>query len=199
MGNALTVDEQKEIAERAGKEPDVILAFYEAYGRFKQQGKDDVTACRLALRKQQEVYHATYRRKLAEYVAETRQGDYRSRLIALKEQQLGQTFKTKSGIRVRSKIEKIIADFLFEQGIQFVYESIMNLGGFYVMPDFYLTDYNVVLEHFGLEHEDYRQSVESKLRRYRLFKIRVVCTYASDEPDIEEVLTHKLREVGVLA
>src|SRR5438093_863742 len=31
-------------------------------------------------------------------------------------------FKTRSGIRVRSKIEKIIADYFYDRGIAFIYE-----------------------------------------------------------------------------
>jgi len=196
MGLSISVDEQKEIAERTNHDPAVIMSFYEWYGRYKKLHHDDVTACRLALAKQAEVYQATFPQKLAEYLAAIAQ-DYRTRLLVKKKWQSGQVFKTKSGIRVRSKIEKIIADFLFEQGIHFVYEPIANLGGFYLMPDFYLSDFEVVIEHFGMEDQKYQQSAQRKLGRYRQFKIRVVCTYPSDEPDIEEVLARKLREVGV--
>ena len=190
------MEEKKEIAERTSKDPNVIMTFYEWYARYKEQSPDDRTACRLALDKQKEVYQEMYQQKLGEYLAEIRQ-DYHTRLLNLKKWQSGPTFQTKSGIRVRSKIEKIIADFLFDKGIRFSYEPMVNLGGFYVMPDFYLGDYEVFIEHFGLENQAYMQSAQSKLGRYRYFKIRVICTYASDEPDIEEVLSRKLREAGV--
>ena len=84
-----------------------------------------------------------------------------------------------------------------DRGIQFIYEPIVNLGGFYVMPDFYLVDYEVFIEHFGLENQEYKASADSKLARFRMFKMRVICTYPADEPDIEDVLIGKLREAGI--
>ena len=104
---------------------------------------------------------------------------------------------TKSGIRVRSKIEKIIADFLWDRQIRFTYEPVLDLGGFHVMPDFHLPDANLCIEHFGLETAEYKEAAKAKRERYERFGVRVVCTYPSDEPDIEEVLTQKLRQAGV--
>lgn len=104
---------------------------------------------------------------------------------------------TKSGVRVCSKIEKIIADFLWDHRIRFTYEPILNLGGFHVMPDFHLSDANLCLEHFGMDTPEYKESTRAKLERYERFGVRVVCTYPSDEPDIEEVLARKLQGAGV--
>jgi hypothetical protein len=196
MTITLTEEDQKEIADRTMKDPKILLSFLEWYDRYKNQKKDDRTACQLALRKKTEIQQEIYLQKQAEYLDEVRE-DYQVRLISKKKWQTGPTFSTKSGFRVRSKIEKIIADFLFGRGIRFVYEPIVNLGGFYVMPDFYLMDYEVFVEHFGLENQAYKASAESKLARFRRFKIRVICTYPADEPDIEAVLTAKLLEVGI--
>lgn len=116
---------------------------------------------------------------------------------SLGKQESGRTYKTKSGIRVRSKIEKIIADYLFERGIRFTYEPVLNLGGFSLRPDFYLTDFAVYLEHFGREDPEYTKAMESKLERYERTQTPVICTYRTDEPDIEEILRMKLKEVGI--
>ena len=196
MPITLTVDEEKEIAERTRQDPRVIARFFEALGAYRSSVRDDVLACRLAFREQADLYRQVYFEKTQEYLAEV-EGDYRKRLEVQKKWDTGLRFMTKSGVRVRSKAEKIIADFLFDHGIRFVYEPIVNLGGFYVRPDFYLTDHEVCLEHFGLESQEYQQSAQSKLGRFRQFKIPVVCTYASEEPDIEDVLSRKLREAGV--
>jgi hypothetical protein len=53
------------------------------------------------------------------------------------------------------------------------------------------------LEHFGLEAKEYKELAKAKLYRYERFGVRVVCTDPSDEPDIEEVLTQKLRQARV--
>src|SRR5258708_5954579 len=74
----------------------------------------------------------------------------RNELAAARKSDAGLRFKTKSGIRVRSKIERIIADFLFEEGIRFIYEPQIWLDGLGIRPDFYLTDYDLFYEHFGV-------------------------------------------------
>jgi predicted nuclease of restriction endonuclease-like RecB superfamily len=196
MTITLTTAEQQELAEQTKRDPAVIMSFYEWYGRLRQSAPDDVTACQLALQKQREVFWETYQSKVALYVKEARQ-DYRARLLNLKRLPAGPRFKTKSGIRVRSKAEKIIADFLFERGLQFAYEPIIELDGYYVMPDFHLTDYDVYLEHFGRDDHDYLQSAQAKLERYRQANVHLVWTCSAEEPDIEEILTWKLREAGV--
>ena len=47
---------------------------------------------------------------------------YLHRLQNDEEWERDRRYKTKNNILVRSKIEKIIADFLFEQSIRFIYE-----------------------------------------------------------------------------
>jgi predicted nuclease of restriction endonuclease-like RecB superfamily len=196
MTITLTTAEQQQLAEQTKRDPAVIISFYEWYGRFRQSAQDDVTACRLAIQKQREVFREVYEGKVTLYVKEARR-DYRARLANLKRLPSGPRFKTKSGIRVRSKAEKIIADFLFEKGLRFAYEPIIELDGYYVMPDFHLTDYDVYLEHFGRDDRDYLQSAQAKLERYGQANVHLVWTCSADEPDIEEVLTRKLQEAGV--
>lgn len=104
---------------------------------------------------------------------------------------------TKSGVRVRSKAEKIIADCLFDHGVWFVYEMPLRLDGVCLRPDFYLPDYDMVHEHFGLEDERYRHAAQLKMQQYQKHRIRFSYTTAADEADIEQVLTKRLREAGV--
>ena len=137
MGITLTAAERDAIAAQAWQDPDVIMSFYEWLRRFREQHGNDVTACRLAISKQKDVFREVYEDKVAVYLSEVRK-DYRIRLLNLKRLEKGPAFKTKDGVRVRSKIEKIIADFLSDRGIRFTYEPILDLGGFFVMPDFYL-------------------------------------------------------------
>ena len=166
MAINLTTAEQKHLAEQTKRDPRVIMSFYEWYERFRQSTQDDVTACQLALRKQEETFRQVYEDKAAWYVKAVRK-DYRARLMNLKRLRSGPWFKTRSGVRVRSKAEKIIADFLFEKGIRFEYEPIVELNGYYVMPDFRLTDYGICLEDFGRDDKAYLQSAGSKLEHWR--------------------------------
>lgn len=104
---------------------------------------------------------------------------------------------TKSGVRVRSKAEKIIADYLFDHGIQFIYEMPLRLDRLSLRPDFCLPDYDMIHEHFGLDDEKYRRVAAAKVSQYERHRIRFSYTTAADETDIEEALSQKLREAGV--
>src|SRR5437773_7984130 len=88
---------------------------------------------------------------------------------AVPEWERGRKYKTKTGIRVRSKIEKIIADFLFEKRIRFSYEPVVTVGGWRFRPDFYLPDHDVFYEHFGFgpEAEAYQRGAAAKIARYK--------------------------------
>jgi hypothetical protein len=196
MTITLTTEEEDQIAAQAWQDAAVIMSFYEWLRRFKEQRMDDVAACRLALGKQKDTFQEVYEGKVALYLHELRKNQ-RFRLRRFKRIRPGRRFMTKSGVRVRSKIEKIIADFLTDKKVRFTYEPILDLNGFCVMPDFRLDDFGLCIEHFGMETPEYKESAKAKLDRYERFGVRVVCTYPSDEPDIEEVLARKLREAGV--
>jgi hypothetical protein len=198
MTITLTTEEEDQIAAQTWQDATVIMSFYEWLRRFKEQRMDDVAACRLALSKQKDTFQEVYEGKVTLYLHELRKNQ-RFRLRRFKRIRPGRRFMTKSGVRVRSKIEKIIADFLTDKEIRFTYEPILDLNGFCVMPDFRLDDFGLCIEHFGMETPEYKESAKAKLDRYERFGVRVICTYPSDEPDIEEVLTKMLREAGVPA
>ncbi len=109
----------------------------------------------------------------------------------------GQKYQTQSGIRVRSKIEKIIADFLFHEKIQFVYEPRVCLQGLAIRPDFYLPDYDLFYEHFGLADEQYQRAAAAKVARYRQAGVPLMYTTLDDEPDIEDVIVDQLAVVAL--
>lgn len=78
---------------------------------------------------------------------------------------------TKSGIKVRSKSEKIIADLLYDHSVVFKYECpIKNRGRFYYPSFTFLskrTGQEIYWEHFGLlDDEAYRNSMVRKIKSY---------------------------------
>ena len=101
---------------------------------------------------------------------------------------------TQAGFRVRSKIEKIIADFLSRSQLGFLYEPRLNLGTHILRPDFYLTDYSLPYEHFGLGTPDYIRSAEIKIAAYYRAGVPFMYTTFNDEPDIADVIVDKLAE-----
>lgn len=104
----------------------------------------------------------------------------------------GRRYVTKSGIRVRSKAEKIIADFLTDSGVRFLYEPLLKVRGHRMRPDFYLIDYGIVYEHFGLDSGNYLRGAETKIALYRTAGIRFMYTTLRDETNIEGVIVREL-------
>lgn len=60
------------------------------------------------------------------------------------------TFKTLNGETVRSVDERYIADFLFLHGIAYEYEKKYPYSEVSYYPDFYLSNYDIYLEHFAI-------------------------------------------------
>jgi len=61
-------------------------------------------------------------------------------------------------------------------------------------PDFYLTDYALPYEHFGLNTEPYLHAAELKITHYHQAGVPFIYTTFRDEPDIEDVIVDKLAE-----
>jgi len=73
------------------------------------------------------------------------------------------------GEKVRSYEELIIANYLFLNGIKYEYEKTYKVNGksYNYRPDFYLTDYNIYLEHFGINEKGRaKQYNEYEERKY---------------------------------
>jgi hypothetical protein len=104
----------------------------------------------------------------------------------------GRKYQTRSGIRVRSKIEKIIADFLTASDLTFTYEPKLKIASLYFRPDFYFPEYGLFYEHFGLNTPEYLQAAEAKIRSYQQAGIPFMYTTINDETDIEDVIVDKL-------
>ena len=63
--------------------------------------------------------------------------------------------KTNNGEKVKSKAEKQIADYFSDVGIKYVYEKrFTTRNGKTIHPDFYLPDYDVFVEYWGLVDAD---------------------------------------------
>lgn len=80
-------------------------------------------------------------------------------------------YYTRSGIRVRSKSEVLIADILEELSVPFFYEKPLRLKRIVVHPDFTLLNIKerkeVYWEHFGMmDDREYRDDALMKIREY---------------------------------
>ncbi len=128
--------------------------------------------------------------------------------------------------RVRSMEELMIANYLFLNGINYEYETQYpfnrelnwpnELKWKSYKPDFYLTDYNIYLEHFGItkdykvpwlnkkEEERYLDGIEKKRRIHSINGTKLIETYSyynSDGvliPKLESILQKSGIETGII-
>jgi len=98
-------------------------------------------------------------------------------------------YTCKDGRPVRSKAERDIANYLYDNGIRFRYETKLIVADVEVYPDFYMEDVDLILEHFGMDDPEYNRKRRKKEKLYRDNGRRFVCTEKEDEFNISDVLT----------
>lgn len=115
------------------------------------------------------------------------------------------TYTTTRGDVVKSRAEAMIADFLFSRHIRYEYERMVTSNGQQggkpiSRPDFYILDYNVYIEYWGLvDHPDsgVRQSYGHKMRwkmaQYYRNKLRFISLYPSDLQNLDASIRRKFR------
>jgi hypothetical protein len=114
--------------------------------------------------------------------------------------QYGVTSFTEDGLTVRSNAEKRIADYFTENNILFEYEKAAR--GVYGVPDFYLPQYDVYVEYWGLLEVDdpsvryrYEQSMRKKMAQYYKNKIKFISIYPRNLDNLDWVFRKKLENV----
>lgn len=104
-------------------------------------------------------------------------------------------YRTKDGHWVRSKSEREIANFLFDNRIPYQYERRVTIGDVDLHPDFYLPDAGegVYLEHFGrLDDPRYHSYAERKAALFKGAGLVLVATDEKDALDFDSALQRKL-------
>jgi len=114
---------------------------------------------------------------------------------------------TLTGQPVRSKGEKIIADYFTRHNIAYYYETTATANWFIFQtkisrPDFFLPQYNLFVEYWGLVdspdarlRDDYIRSMRWKMAQYRKNNIRFVSIYPSNIMSLDYHFRRKFREV----
>jgi hypothetical protein len=111
--------------------------------------------------------------------------------------ELNKTITTKAGTVVQSDGERCIADWLTAHGIAFRYdERFRILSGHAVRPDFYLPEFDVYLEYWGMDTADYKIGMLKKQQLYQQEGKRLISLYPRDKPRLDTVLRAKLSLFG---
>ena len=112
---------------------------------------------------------------------------------------------TIQGEKVKSVEELTIANFLYLNGIEYEYEKPYPFGNTMYRPDFYLKDYDIYLEHFGVDEnnrakwltpfneEKYVEEMELKRQTHKTHNTKLLETYSYYNRN--NVLLDKLTEM----
>jgi hypothetical protein len=121
--------------------------------------------------------------------------------------QYGTLSVTVCGEQVKSRGEQAIADFLTRNGVRYEYERLVEAGIWIFTekvsrPDFYLPDYNVYVEYWGMvdvgdeyERAKYVRSMKWKMRRYHELGVKFISIYPRNLKSLDWVFRTKFKEV----
>lgn len=149
-----------------------------------------------------------------EYLEQTRSLDYVT--LRGKVQELRDQKKTIKGEQVKSQEEVMLANYLYLNGVKYeyerpyAYETTDRYHGQY-KPDFYLPDYDVYIEHFGITEENtvpwlnkgeaqkYLHGITWKRDTHEMFKTTLLETYSHENSkgQLLSRLQEKLERIGV--
>ena len=115
---------------------------------------------------------------------------------------------TLTGQPVRSKGERVIADYFTRHNIVYQYETEATSNDWFIFksrisrPDFYLPRYNLYVEYWGLvdsfdrgTRESYVRSMRWKMAKYHQNNIQFVSIYPSNLSNLDYYFRRKFREV----
>lgn len=121
----------------------------------------------------------------------------------LKDRYENYDYITLNQIQVRSFSERIISNFFVTHGIEFEYEKEIEIEGYHFKPDFYLPEFNIYLEHWGINRneqvpkwfsitsKEYVDRMNLKKRLYKSKGITLLETWEFER--FEDSLIHSLK------
>jgi hypothetical protein len=123
------------------------------------------------------------------------------KLFAQEQKEYGTPSTTLHGEQVKSRGEKQIADYA-NNGIRYVYEWKAQTNAIifkrtFAHPDFYLPDYNVYVEYWGLlgASNEYERVMKWKMAQYHRNNIRFISLYHDNLRNLDWIFRAKFRRV----
>lgn len=107
--------------------------------------------------------------------------------------ELKKEIQARDGTLVQSDGERKIAEWLAANGIVYRYDERMRIvDGYAIRPDFYLPEFDVYIEYWGMDTIDYKIGMLMKLKLYQQQGKRLISVYREDKGNLTEVLREKL-------
>ena len=105
--------------------------------------------------------------------------------------------RTLNGTLVQSDGERRIAEWLAVRGIAYRYDARLRIiEGFQIRPDFYLPEYDVYIEYWGMDTPRYKAGMYLKQDLYMHAAKRLISLYPEDKARLDETLGAKLAQLG---
>jgi len=109
--------------------------------------------------------------------------------------ELQKNIRAKDGTWVQSDGERAICEILTAESILYRYdERFRILDGYAIRPDFYLPEFDVYIEYWGMETADYKIGMLKKQQLYQQQGKRLISLYPADKPRMRVTLLAKLRK-----
>jgi len=107
------------------------------------------------------------------------------------------TILADDGTVVQSEGERRIADWLATHGLAYRYDAKFRIiGEFQIRPDFYLPELDVYVEYWGLDTPQYKLSMYKKQTLYQQEGKKLISVYPKDLPQLDALLSAKMRHFG---
>lgn len=109
--------------------------------------------------------------------------------------ELQKNIRAKDGTWVQSDGERLICEALEAEQIRYRYdERFRILDGYAIRPDFYLPEFDVYIEYWGMDTADYKIGMLKKQKLYQQQGKRLISLYPADKPQMREQLLGKLEK-----
>ena len=109
--------------------------------------------------------------------------------------ELQKNIRAKDGTRVQSDGERLICEALDAEQIRYRYdERFRILDGYAIRPDFYLPEFDVYIEYWGMDTADYKIGMLKKQQLYQQQGKKLVSLYTEDRPRMRARLLSKLEK-----
>ncbi|MDY0226147.1 MAG: HEAT repeat domain-containing protein [Desulfomicrobium apsheronum] len=109
--------------------------------------------------------------------------------------ELQKNIRAKDGSWVQSDGERLICEALAAEGITYRYdERFRILDGYAIRPDFYLPEFDVYLEYWGMDTADYKIGMLKKQQLYQQQGKKLISLHPADKPAMRARILEKLSQ-----
>ncbi len=105
-------------------------------------------------------------------------------------------YRTEDGHFVRSKAEALISNWLYNNYIVYAYEKRVPIKE-ELYCDFFIPQYKIYIEYWGLEEEKYKERKEKKIELYKKYNINLISLTEKEVENLDDYLPLKLLEFGM--